>query len=264
MMTTTTIESAFVGEWTGWHESRERELRDDYGWLSLAALHWLDERARTFEGIPGVWSATPRAARVTATGGEGLVVEGRLLDGTTRLSVREAGSALFATAGDLRLELLRMDGRYGLRVRDPRSPALRAFTGVPVFSPDPAWAVRARFVLYSPTHVVAAGTAQPGLRRRQEIVGELRFDHGGTEYSLAATAGRGSALTVSFSDATSGSLTAPWRTLSVPRPRAGRAVLDFNRAQNPPSAFTPHATCTRPPGGNVLPFAVDAGEQAPR
>ncbi|MFF5989309.1 DUF1684 domain-containing protein [Prauserella flavalba] len=264
MTTTTTIDSAFAGEWTGWHEARERELRDDYGWLSLTGLYWLDERARTFEGIPGAWSATPRAARVTAAGDEGLVVEDRLLDGTTQLSVREAGSALFATAGDLRLELLRRDGRYGLRVRDPRSPARRAFSGVPVFGPDPAWVVGARFVLYSPPHVVPAATAQPGLRRRQEIVGELRFDHEGTEYSLAATAGRGSALTVSFSDATSGSGTAAWRTLSVPRPRASRAVLDFNRAQNPPSAFTPYATCTRPPGGNVLPFAVEAGERAPR
>ncbi|MBK1782746.1 DUF1684 domain-containing protein [Prauserella cavernicola] len=262
-MMTTTLDTGLAGEWLGWRADREQGLRDPYGWLSLAGLHWLDEQARTFDGIPGAWSASPRAARVTATADEGLIVEDLLLDGTTQLSTSEGASALFAEAGGLRLELLRRDGRYAIRVRDPHSPALGAFSGVSAFAYDPGWVVPARFVLFTPPPVMRAETAQPGLRRRREVVGELRVELGGTEYALAATAGRGSDLSVAFTDATRGSVTAPWRTLAVRRPRAGRAVLDFNRALNPPSAFTPFGTCIRPPAGNALPFAVEAGERAP-
>ncbi|MEU6645630.1 DUF1684 domain-containing protein [Saccharomonospora sp. NPDC046836] len=260
---TTTLGGGLVGEWVSWHAEREQELREPYGWLSLAGLHWLGEQAQTFDGIPGAWSASTRAARVTATAEEGLVVEDRLLDGSMQLTIHESGSALFGAHGSVRLELLRRGGAYGIRARDPRSPVLTSFTGVPAFPVHSRWMVPATFELYSPPHVQLTGTAQPGLRRRLEIVGELRFTVAGTEYTLAATAGAGSSLIVPFSDTSSGSTTAPWRVLAVRRPRLGRTVLDFNRALNPPSAFTAYGTCPQPPGGNTLPFAVEAGERAP-
>ncbi|MEU3269739.1 DUF1684 domain-containing protein [Saccharomonospora sp. NPDC006951] len=252
-----------LAEWRSWHAERERELAQPYGWLSLAGLHWLDDQARTFPGIPGAWSAGNGAARVTATEDEELVVDERVLDGTTRLGIHESGSALFATFGDVRLELLRRDGRFGIRVRDPRTKVRANFSGVPSFAFDRAWVIPATFQLYSPPHVIMGTTAQPGLRHRLDVVGELRFGYSGGEYSLAATAGKGSDLTVYFGDATNGGTTGSWRTLSVPRPRSGRALLDFNRAVNPPSAFTAYGTCPCPPPGNALPFAVLAGERTP-
>ncbi|MFW6103424.1 MAG: DUF1684 domain-containing protein [Bacteroidota bacterium] len=39
--------------------------------------------------------------------------------------------------------------------------------------------------------------------------------------------------------------------------------IDFNKAYNPPCAFTPYATCPLPPKQNVLPFKVKAGEKGP-
>ena len=41
----------------------------------------------------------------------------------------------------------------------------------------------------------------------------------------------------------------------------GVSVLDFNRAINPPCAFTPYATCPLPPADNVLPVRIEAGEK---
>jgi uncharacterized protein (DUF1684 family) len=41
----------------------------------------------------------------------------------------------------------------------------------------------------------------------------------------------------------------------------GLTVLDFNRAINPPCAFTSYATCPLPPRQNVLTVAVRAGEK---
>jgi uncharacterized protein (DUF1684 family) len=40
-------------------------------------------------------------------------------------------------------------------------------------------------------------------------------------------------------------------------------VLDFNRAYNPPCAFTPYTTCPLPPPSNVLPVRIEAGEKTP-
>ena len=42
----------------------------------------------------------------------------------------------------------------------------------------------------------------------------------------------------------------------------GKVVLDFNRAYNPPCAFTPYATCPLPPAENRLDLLVEAGEKA--
>ena len=41
----------------------------------------------------------------------------------------------------------------------------------------------------------------------------------------------------------------------------GELVLDFNRAQNPPCAYTPYATCPLPPPQNRLPIPILAGQQ---
>ena len=51
------------------------------------------------------------------------------------------------------------------------------------------------------------------------------------------------------------------RFLDAPAPRDGRIVLDFNKAYNPPCAFTPFATCPLPPAQNRLKARVAAGER---
>ena len=43
-------------------------------------------------------------------------------------------------------------------------------------------------------------------------------------------------------------------------PKEGKVVLDFNKAYNPPCAFTPFATCPLPPPQNRLNVAIEAGE----
>ena len=52
------------------------------------------------------------------------------------------------------------------------------------------------------------------------------------------------------------------RFLYADLPKAGKVVLDFNKAYNPPCAFTPYATCPLPPPQNWMPVRVEAGEMA--
>lgn len=261
---TATMDATLIDDWLRWRMERERELREPYGWLSLGGLHWLDLQPREYAGIPGAWRADRQGVYVTAAGHEGLCVDGRLVDGTHQLSLHEAGRAMFAECGRVRLELLRRVDRYALRLRDPDAPALAEFPGVATYDPNPEWRVPAEFELYARPTMEVVGTAQVGLWHRLQVVGRVRFTLRGHDYELAATAGRGSGLTVAFSDVTCGGLAVPWRTLAVPRPRAGRAVLDFNRSVYPPAAFSEYGTCPAPPAGNALPLAVTAGEKPPR
>jgi hypothetical protein len=43
--------------------------------------------------------------------------------------------------------------------------------------------------------------------------------------------------------------------------KPGSLILDFNRLENPPCAYTVYATCPLPPDMNKLPVAVEAGER---
>jgi uncharacterized protein (DUF1684 family) len=52
------------------------------------------------------------------------------------------------------------------------------------------------------------------------------------------------------------------RYLYVSPPDAsGKVAIDFNKAYNPPCAFTAYATCPLPPRQNHLPLRIEAGEK---
>jgi hypothetical protein len=98
-----------------------------------------------------------------------------------------------------------------------------------------------------------------------DAVGEVVFEHDGTEHRLVAWGEDDRSLWILFRDATSGVTTyAANRQLVVDPPSAGGVVRpDFNRAYNMPCAYTDFATCPVPPAQNTLPFAVEAGERLP-
>jgi uncharacterized protein (DUF1684 family) len=90
----------------------------------------------------------------------------------------------------------------------------------------------------------------------------LIFSIAGKEYQLDAL-GEGKELFILFGDATSGKGTYPaGRFLYADLPDAnGNTIIDFNKAFNPPCAFTIYATCPLPPKQNILPIAIKAGEK---
>jgi hypothetical protein len=70
-------------------------------------------------------------------------------------------------------------------------------------------------------------------------------------------------LFIIFRDQTAGKTTyGAGRFLYADLPKDGKVILDFNRAENPPCAFTPYATCPLPPRANFLPISIPAGERA--
>jgi uncharacterized protein (DUF1684 family) len=70
-------------------------------------------------------------------------------------------------------------------------------------------------------------------------------------------------LFVIFSDKTAGKETyGAGRYLYADPPGAdGKVTVDFNKAHNPPCAFTKFATCPLPPRQNRLNIRIEAGEK---
>ncbi len=84
----------------------------------------------------------------------------------------------------------------------------------------------------------------------------------GTELELYPSEA-GSGLFIIFADETSGLDTyGGGRFIYIDKPGDDNTVIiDFNRAYNPPCAFTPFATCPLPPRENFLSVRVEAGEK---
>ncbi|MDF0532216.1 DUF1684 domain-containing protein [Tsukamurella sp. 8F] len=261
---TTASPTRFAADWREWHAERERALAAPLGWLSITRLEWLGPEPEQFDGIPGTWWFDGDTAYLRADDGDGIDPAGR-----REFRLHPTGPGELVTAGEKQIEVARRGDGYLIRVHDPAGPVVAAFRGVPAFEPDEAWVLPARFEPYETPRSVTVGAVAEGLAHVYESPGELVIERAGVEHRLIAFNGKGSGLSVLFTDGTSGVTTyAANRTLAVAVDddviaRGGAVELDFNRATNLPCAFIDFATCPLPPAGNRLPFDVTAGEQTP-
>ena len=257
-----TSTAAFVADWRTWHAEREQALTTEHGWLSLTALHWLSAQPEPVPKLPGRWWQDAEGIHVRPDAGAapGLQLDGQDLTAPTTVWHPEAGAAGELTHGELLVEpLARGQGNRGLRVRDPQAPTRTGFTGIPVFEPDPAWRVPGTYVAYPETRSEQTGSAAAGIGALHDLRGQVHFRLEGQDLTLQV----GQNGHIAFRDATSGAETfGMLRHLRLIETADG-VVVDFNRAVNPPCAFTDFGTCPLPPAQNVLPVAIRAGERTP-
>jgi uncharacterized protein (DUF1684 family) len=104
--------------------------------------------------------------------------------------------------------------------------------------------------------------SQNGVKQPMQSPGFVTFTRAGKEYSLQPV-WEGRELFFIFRDGTSNKTTygAARFLYAEPAGKDGTVTLDFNKAINPPCAFTPYATCPLPPSQNRLTLAVTAGEK---
>ena len=93
--------------------------------------------------------------------------------------------------------------------------------------------------------------------------GKLSFTYQNKQYNLDVIDEGSQTLFITFADATSDVTTyGAGRFIDIAKPDAnGNTEIDFNKAYNPPCAFTQFATCPLPPPQNRLPLAINAGEK---
>ncbi|WJH25069.1 DUF1684 domain-containing protein [Pseudarthrobacter defluvii] len=267
--------AARVERWQRFRTNRDKALASPHGWLTLTSFQWLGDSPAAVDLAPGLWSTDAKGttAFLTAVPSDGLtlVETGGKVDGTVSAVLADEESLMWVRYGgpdgdQVVVELAMRGGRYAIRTRDAASPVFTDFDGVPTYPYNPDWEVTGRFEPYPEPVDVPIGTANPLVDGVHRSVGEVVFRLPGSshEFRLQAEEEKLGALTVTFHDETNGDTTDDWRKLAVPRPRPdGSVVLDFNRAINYPSAFTPYGTCPMPVKNNSLDVRVEAGEKQP-
>lgn len=244
-----------------WKARRLANLKAPNGWLNIIARHWLTG------GTVKVGSAWDNDIVLSS----GPAEVGTLTEDETGVSFTPAGGGEIIRlkldkkkppqfqVGNLLLEVTTMNDEHALRVRDTTSITPMAFPGIEYFPTNPSWRIVADWVPFEqeltvntshdiPTDVVATHKAV--------------FEHEGKRYELIATHGTPEAPQFVIRDLTSRDSTyAACRFVYGEDVTDKTIVLDFNKAINPPCAFTEHAVCPLPPPENVLPFRIEAGEK---
>ncbi|MBP7600774.1 MAG: DUF1684 domain-containing protein [Thermoflexales bacterium] len=262
-------------ELNAFRDRLETSLRADDGWLALAGLFWLREGTNSVGGDPDSdialpeTSAPPRVGEIDFRAGRAIL---KVADGiSVSVEGSPVSSAILVDDGDHRKPslvqvgtvsffVIRRGDRTGIRVRDTQSPARAAFTGRKWYAPDPAYRVSGRFVPHAePRQLPNVNIV--GITEMIDNPGRVSFDLGGRHHEVEAFDGGKDRLFLVIRDATSGKSTyGSSRFLNAPLRPDGHVELDFNRAYNPPCAFTPYATCPLPPAENILPVPIEAGE----
>lgn len=277
--------------WEAWHRQREEELRAPYGWLSQTALTWLQPlggfKARV-PGVPGIWALRDGAVTYDPAAGEeprdaheqpnatlvGPDGTEQPIDAPVPVPSDAQQRGAYVAVGHVHASVIERSGRFAIRVRDPEADTRRNFAGIDAYPFDPAWQIHGTFEPYATAQDTEVGTRVSGLTNTLDAIGEVRFRAGGEDQRLIAFDGGSAAdgareLFIIFRDPTNGSTTygsGRFLEATVPQdaqPGAGSAdvLLDFNRATNPPCAFSPYCTCPLAPAGNDVTVPVAAGER---
>ena len=264
---------AYLEEIINWRSERVGNLTAPNGWMALAGLFWLREGANTFGSAESSDLVFPEKApaRLGVIHLQGDSVWMEIADGitvtledsvVTSATLTDAPQPLIFSHASLSWFLLQRGGQYGIRLRDAENENIRSFAGIDYFPIDAAWQVAAHFRPFAePETIMVRNVLDMTLPYPTE--GTLSFEKGGGTHSLTVLDGGEEEYFLIFTDATTGETTyGGGRYLYAPRAdSSGLTVLDFNKAYNPPCAFTEYATCLLPPPQNHLDVAVTAGER---
>ena len=242
-----------------WRRQREASLETDGGWLTVNGLYWLHEGSNPFGSGSGSAIVLPAGP---AHAGVFLLNRGKVtaeMNGGSRPLRADSDDAV--SVARLKLFVIQRGDRYGIRLKDPESPMRREFHGLEYFPAREEYRVVAQFVPKARKIPIAniIGQTEP-----EDSPGYVVFHLQGRQFQLTPVYDDPGSkdLFFMFKDGTSGKETyGAGRFLDTDPPKDGRVVLDFNKAYNPPCAFTPYATCPLPPKENRLPVRIEAGEK---
>lgn len=271
-------EAQYLSDENLWRIQRQEKLTQPDGWTSLIGLHWLTlpshyvgssarSGIRLAAGPDSLGMFTRDGQRVffTPEGGVPLTLDGEpLKEGRVELKDDSQGapSVVGFDEGKGKLTVIQRAGNRALRVKHADALARTQFQPIEYWPPDRDWRVEATFVPHPAGKTLPIATII-GTTDDTPNPGALEFQREGKTFRIEALDQGESTLSLIIADRTSGHESyGAGRYLDVPRPDAqGKVVIDFNRAYNPPCAFTPFATCPLPPNENRLDLAITAGEK---
>lgn len=271
--------AGFAADQRIWREQRLSSMLKPDGWSSLIGLHWLDpgphyvgssssNGIRLAMGPPHLGMIDVERngrVRLVPDGSAALTFNGQPLTRSVWLQADdiEAGPSKIGFDGGKGLAtVIKRGGRFALRVRHAEAPTLKQFTGLEYWPADPAWRIEGKFIAHPPGKTLPIANII-GITENLPNPGVVEFKHSGRTFRIETLDEGGEELFLVFADRTSGHGSyGAGRFLDMPKPNVqGRVVIDFNKAYNPPCAFTAYATCPLPPDANRLDLKIEAGEK---
>ena len=275
-------DAVWLTELAKWRETADASLRRERGWLSIVGRWELKPGSNRIGSAAGGDIVLPRALApatlgvidvIDVTGGKVRLV---LALGETLRFVEHGvpGDAFrqrdlltgdddeeWVTSGRLSLQVVRRDdGKFVLRAADRDAPRRKTFPARAWYEPKPDYRIPARFVAQSKGTKIPIANVR-GEIQYEDVAGQIEFTLDGATVRLDALDEDGNLLVI-FRDPTSESTTYPaGRFLYLKRPGDEAWFVDFNRAYNPPCAFSAYTTCPLPPPQNWLKSAIPAGER---
>ena len=231
--------SSHQKEVDAWKVHRAERLKAADGWLTLAGLYWLSDGNNdvSLPSKPPVSAQfVLQSGKVTLQPNPSLTIEGKPVIAAVALNNDTEAKPTVVRTGTLSFVAIRREDaahgpRFGIRVRDTDAEARKHFLGL-------KWGYFELTI--------------DGQARRLQVY-----------KSIPKPGEHDESLFVPFRDATSGKETygAARYLYAHPADASGKTIVDFNKAYNPPCAFTPYATCPLPPPQNRLPIRIEAGEK---
>ena len=245
-----------------WREERQRTLQAPDSWLGLIGFFWLEEGSNCV----GTDSASVvRLPQGPAVFGELRCQAGHVTwqptDGfALALRTDAEGDPDVVSLGAVSFSVIERGGQLAVRLRDRDWASRKPFAGVDCLPFAAGWQITANWQPLTPPREIDVPNVTGDLKK-VTVEWQAVFRVGENEAALLPMSVSETGVFFVFRDASSGkSSYGAGRFLHAEHPVDGYIRLDFNRAINPPCAFTPFATCPLPPPENWLPFPVAAGE----
>ena len=280
MASTNAQKNLYLEELKQWDGARIAALKDPNGWLNLEGLFWFKKRVNSFGSAKEnelVYDNTAFPKHL----GDFIYEDGKVYwkDAVTeKITIKDNAGLVIENAETLNL-LTAIEGKYlsqwkdfvwvviqredkvGVRFRNLKAKTLLEFKGIERFPVDARWRIKAKVIPQNQNPLMIMNVL--GQNTAQKHGGQLVFEIEGKTYRLDAIDEGGVRLFVTFADATSGKTTyGSGRFIELDKPDAdGYTYIDFNKAYNPPCAFTEFATCPLPPPQNRMSIAIPAGEK---
>ena len=270
-------DGSFVQEEMEWRTSRDKQMRSPTSLLTIAGLFWLKEGENSFgtaasnkiilppksaPNFAGKFILKKGKIGVLANEETVLRIKGKPIK-EMALKADHTGKPDVVELAQLQMWVIKRGNRYGIRLRDLNAAAFKSYQGLEFFPPREKFKIEADFIPYSSPKMIPVATSI-GDEEEMASPGYVKFLIDGKELRLDVFQGneRNSEFFFMFGDETNGKETYGGGRFMVSEAQEnGKVNLNFNRAYNPPCAYTPYFTCPLPPEQNILKVRIEAGEK---
>ncbi len=256
-----------------WRKERDETIRRENGWLALSGLYWLKlgknqigsdpkSEIQLPERIPiniGFFEYNGKSVTFRVAPGQKAQVNNKQTDfAILQPDISETPS--YIQLQDIQLVVIQRGNRMGVRMWDNQREERRSFPARTWYDIDENYRIPATYTAYERPKM-AYFPDITGEKSEFPVEGYLLFEFGGNQYQLDINKEDDETYFIRFSDPTSKDGTYPTgRYLIADIDPDKKIFIDFNKAYNPPCAFTDFATCVFAPEQNYLDFNVTAGE----